>query len=99
MEWIPQLITGISGPASGVLVSVLCLLGFGWFLVRYLLPGHERQIDKILESHKEDRVVFKDAITGIGHELKHLAVKVETMSEKLGDIEEDVKDLKDRDRN
>lgn len=98
MEWLPQLIAGISGPASGVLVAVLCLAGFGWFLVRHLLPGHERQIDKLLDSHKEDREVFKDAITGIGHELKHLSIKVETMNDKLEDIEDDVKDLKDRDR-
>jgi hypothetical protein len=98
MEWVPQLISGISGPASGVIVAVLSLAGFGWFLVKHLLPGHERQIDKILDSHKEDRVVFKDAITGIGHELKSLTVKVENISDKLGDIEDDVKDLKSQDR-
>jgi hypothetical protein len=96
MEYLPQFINAATGPASGVIVSLLCLGGFGWFLVRHLLPGHERQIDKILDSHKEDRVVFKDAITGIGHELKSLTVKVENMNEKLEDIEDDVKDLKGR---
>jgi hypothetical protein len=93
-EWLPQLIQGISGPASGVVISAACLAGFGWFLVKHLLPSHERQIDKILLSHSEDRGVFKDSLTGLSGDLKVLSTKVEIIDNKIDSIEDEVKDLK-----
>lgn len=69
-------LTAVSGPASGVVVALLCLGGFGYFLVRYLLPQQERQLDKILKDHGEDRKVFEKSIT--------------QMSNRLDKIEDDV---------
>jgi len=69
-------LTAVSGPASGVVVALLCLGGFGYFLVKYLLPQQERQLDKILKDHGEDRKVFEKSIT--------------QMSNRLDKIEDDV---------
>lgn len=69
-------LTAVSGPASGVVVALLCLGGFGYFLVRYLLPQQERQLDKILKDHGEDRKVFEKSIV--------------QMSNRLDKIEDDV---------
>ena len=93
-DWLPQLLQGISGPASGVVISVACLAAFGWFLVKHLLPSHERQIDKILHSHSEDRGVFKESLTGRSGDLKVLSSKIEVIDNKIDSIEDDVKQLK-----
>ena len=93
-DWLPQLLQGISGPASGVVISVACLAAFGWFLVKHLLPSHERQIDKILHSHSEDRGVFKESLTGLSGDLKVLSSKIEVIDNKIDSIEDDVKQLK-----
>jgi len=69
-------LTAVSGPASGVVVALLCLGGFGYFLVKYLLPQQERQLDKILKDHGEDRKVFEKSIV--------------QMSNRLDKIEDDV---------
>jgi hypothetical protein len=94
VEWIPQVIDGISGPASGVFIALACLGGFGWFLVKHLLPSHERQIDKMLVSHGEDRGLFKQSLTDLTGEMKSISVKVESIDRKVDAIEDDVKDLK-----
>jgi hypothetical protein len=93
-DWLPQLINGVSGPASGVVIAVSCLGGFGWFLVKHLLPSHERQIDKMLVSHGEDRVLFKQSLTELTGEMKSISSKVETIDRKIDAIEDDVKDLR-----
>lgn len=42
------ILNAVSGPASGVAVALLCLVGFGWFLIKHLLPQQEKQLDKVL---------------------------------------------------
>ena len=76
------IITAASGPASGVVVALLCLGGFGYFLVKYLLPQQEKQLDKVLADHKEDRKVFERSIT--------------TMTKRLDKIEDDIGIIKSK---
>lgn len=74
------ILNAVSGPASGVAVAMLCLVGFGWFLIKHLLPQQEKQLDKVLASHDADRKTFEKSVT--------------SMSRRLDRIEEDVTYIK-----
>ena len=74
------ILNAVSGPASGVAVALLCLVGFGWFLIKHLLPQQEKQLDKVLASHDADRKTFEKSVT--------------SMSRRLDRIEEDVTYIK-----
>jgi hypothetical protein len=74
------ILNAVSGPASGVAVALLCLVGFGWFLIKHLLPQQEKQLDKVLASHDADRKTFEKSVN--------------SMSRRLDRIEEDVTYIK-----
>jgi hypothetical protein len=74
------LVSAISGPASAVAVSLLCMFGFGYFLVKYSLPAQEKIMDSFIIESRANRKVFVDA--------------VEVMSRRLEKVEDDVKDIK-----
>jgi hypothetical protein len=74
------LVSAISGPASAVAVSLLCMFGFGYFLVKYSLPAQEKIMDSFITESRANRKVFVDA--------------VEVMSRRLEKVEDDVKDIK-----
>ena len=76
-------LTAVSGPASGVVVALLCLGGFGYFLVKYLLPQQERQLDKILKDHGEDRKVFEKSITQMSNGLDKIEDDVHAIRLKI----------------
>ena len=76
------ILNAVSGPASGVAVALLCLVGFGWFLIKHLLPQQEKQLDKVLASHDADRKTFEKSVT--------------SMSKRLDRIEEDVTYIKQK---
>ena len=74
------ILSAVSGPASGVAVSLLCMAGFGYFLINWLLPQQERMLNAALEDSKKNRKVFVDA--------------VEVMSRRLERVEEDISEIK-----
>jgi hypothetical protein len=74
------LLPAISGPASGVAVALICMVGFGYFLINWLLPQQERMLNSALEDSKKNRKVFVDA--------------VEVMSRRLERVEEDISEVK-----
>ena len=73
-------LSAISGPASGVVVAMLCMVMFGYFLVKYLLPAQQKVMDGFITESRANRKVFVDA--------------VEVMSRRLEKVEDDVKDIK-----
>jgi hypothetical protein len=75
------LISAISGPASGVAVAMLCILMFGYFLIKHLLPQQQAMIDDFVKESRASRKVFVDA--------------VEIMSRRLDKVEDTVNDIKD----
>jgi len=70
-----------SGPASGVAVALLCILMFGYFLVKHMLPQQQAMIDDFVKESRASRKVFVDA--------------VEIMSRRLDKVEDTVCDIKD----
>lgn len=79
-ELLTLIISAVSGPASGIAVALLCMVGFGWFLVKYLLPQQDKHLEKVLDDSKENRKVFQDA--------------VKVMSDRLDKVEDDVSEIK-----
>ena len=75
------IISAISGPASGVAVALLCILMFGYFLVKHMLPQQQAMIDDFVKESRASRKVFVDA--------------VEIMSRRLDKVEDTVGDIKD----
>ena len=75
------IISAISGPASGVAVAIICILMFGYFLVKHLLPQQQAMIDDFVKESRASRKVFVDA--------------VEIMSRRLDKVEDTVGDIKD----
>jgi len=74
------ILSAVSGPASGVAVALLCMAGFGYFLINWLLPQQERMLNAALEDSRKNRKVFVDA--------------VEVMSRRLERVEEDISEIK-----
>ena len=75
------ILSAVSGPASGVVVALLCMVGFGYFLIKHLLPQQERLLNASLEDSRKNRKVFVDA--------------VEIMSRRLERVEEDISEIKE----
>jgi hypothetical protein len=74
------LLSAVSGPASGVAVAMLCILMFGYFLVKHLLPQQQAMINDFVKESRASRKVFVDA--------------VEIMSRRLDKVEDTVGDIK-----
>jgi len=74
------LINAVSGPASGIVVALICLFGFGYFMVKYMLPQQQAIIDDFVRESRANRKVFVDA--------------VEVMSRRLEKVEDDVSEIK-----
>ena len=79
-ETLNLMLSAVSGPASGVAVALLCMAGFGYFLINWLLPQQERMLNAALEDSRKNRKVFVDA--------------VEVMSRRLERVEEDISEIK-----
>jgi hypothetical protein len=77
---ITLILNAISGPASAVAVSLLCMFGFGYFLVKYSFPAQQKVMDSFIVESRANRKVFVDA--------------VEVMSRRLEKVEDDVKEIK-----
>ena len=74
------IISAVSGPASGVAVAMLCILMFGYFLIKHMLPQQQKMIDDFVKESRASRKVFVDA--------------VEIMSRRLDKVEDTVGDIK-----
>ena len=80
---VELVMTAVSGPASGVAVAMLCLSGFGWFLVKHLLPQQERSLDKVLKDSAEDRKLFEKSITTVTRRLDKIEDDLTTIKGKI----------------
>lgn len=83
VKLLEMILTAVSGPASGIVVALLCLTGFGWFMTRHVLPQQERSLDKILEDHKEDRKVFEKSITSVSKRLDKIEDDLVVIKQKI----------------
>jgi hypothetical protein len=66
---IGMLLSAVAGPASGVVVALLCLFGFGYFMVKHMLPQQQNMIDDFVRESRANRKVFVDAVEIMGRRL------------------------------
>ena len=78
---LSMILSAVAGPASGVVVALLCLFGFGYFMVKHMLPQQQAMIDDFVKESRASRKVIVDA--------------VEIMSRRLDKVEDTVGDIKD----
>jgi uncharacterized membrane protein len=77
---VSLLLSAVSGPASGIVVALICLFGFGYFMVKHMLPQQQAMIDDFVKESRASRKVFVDA--------------VEIMSRRLDKVEDTVEEIK-----
>jgi hypothetical protein len=82
-ETVELLLTAAAGPASGVVVALLCLGGFGLFLVKFLLPQQERQLDKVLKDSAEDRKLFEKSVNVVVRRLDKIEDAVANIQSRI----------------
>jgi hypothetical protein len=66
---IGMILSAVAGPASGVVVALLCLFGFGYFMVKHMLPQQQNMIDDFVRESRANRKVFVDAVEIMGRRL------------------------------
>ena len=71
------ILSAVAGPASGVVVALLCLFGFGYFMVKHMLPQQQAMIDDFVKESRANRKVFVDAVEIMGRRLDKVEDNVE----------------------
>jgi hypothetical protein len=66
---IGMILSAVAGPASGVVVALICLFGFGYFMVKHMLPQQQNMIDDFVRESRANRKVFVDAVEIMGRRL------------------------------
>ena len=82
-ETVELLLTAAAGPASGVVVAMMCLGGFGLFLIKFLLPQQERQLDKVLKDSAEDRKLFEKSVNVVVRRLDRIEDAVANIQSRI----------------
>ena len=80
---VELVMTAVSGPASGVAVALICLGGFGWVLVKHILPAQEKALDKVLADSAADRKLFERSITTVTRRLDRIEDDLTTIKGKI----------------
>jgi LPS sulfotransferase NodH len=82
-ETVQLLLNAAAGPASGVVVAMICLGGFGLFLIKFLLPQQERQLDKVLKDSAEDRKLFEKSVNVVVRRLDKIEDAVANIQSRI----------------
>ena len=85
------LLSAAAGPASGVVVALLCMVMFGYFLIKYILPSQERHLDRVIDESSKNRDLFEKESS---ENRKVFQSAVQVMSDRLDNVEDDVKEIK-----
>lgn len=84
---VSLLVSAVSGPASGVVVAMLCLFGFGYFMVKYMLPQQQNMIDDFVKESRASRKIFVDAV-------EIMSRRLDKVEDGLDSVEDGVKEIK-----
>ena len=85
-----MMIQALTGPVAALALCLMAIYGIGKWLANHLpkwVDRHLKQIDKIVESHHQDREVYKEGLTTLTTSLKDLRGEVDV-------IKDDVKEIK-----
>ena len=71
----PELVQALTGPFSAMILAVIMLMASGRWLAKYVpmyLNRHLDQIDKMVDSHNEDRVAWQEGLQTLTEQLNLL---------------------------
>ena len=84
-----MLLTAVAGPAAATVVALLCLTGFGWFMIKHMLPQQNKVMDEFVKEGRANRKVFVDAVEVMSRRLDAVEYSVD-------EVRTDIKIIKDR---
>jgi hypothetical protein len=84
---LSMILSAVAGPASGVVVALLCILMFGYFLVKHLLPQQQAMIDDFVKESRASRKIFVDAV-------EIMSRRLDKVEDGLENVEDGVKEIK-----
>jgi hypothetical protein len=88
-QLIELVLTAVAGPAAATVVALLCLVGFGWFMIKHMLPNQQKVMEEFIKEGRANRKVFVDAV-------EVMSRRLDKVEDAVGDIKSDVKVIKDR---
>jgi len=88
-QLIELVLTAVAGPAAATVVALLCLVGFGWFMIKHMLPNQQKVMDEFIKEGRANRKVFVDAV-------EVMSRRLDKVEDAVGDIKSDVQVIKDR---
>jgi hypothetical protein len=84
-----MLLTAVAGPAAATVVALLCLVGFGWFMIKHMLPNQQKVMEEFIKEGRANRKVFVDAVEVMSKRLDKVEYSVD-------EVRTDIKIIKDR---
>lgn len=84
------MIEALTGPVAALALCLLALYGIGKWIATHLpkwVDRHLNQIDRIVESHNEDRTAYREGLMTLNTSVTELRSEVDV-------IKDDVKDIK-----
>ena len=88
------ILTALQGPASSIVVCFIMLYGFGWVLIKHILPKQDLLMEKFLQESKEARLIFQHAVDVMASRLIKLDDNVVIIGENIKEVEKDVETIK-----
>lgn len=85
------LIQVLTGPVAALALCIAAIFYIGRWVATHLpiwVDRHMKQIDNIIESHNEDRKVYREGLETLNTSMKELNGEVHV-------LKDDVKDIKD----
>ena len=72
----PELISALTGPFSALLLAVGLLFALGKLLAKWVpvvVEAHMSRMDKMIDSHDEDRKLYQTSIQKIVHQQEQMS--------------------------
>ena len=89
---IELLLNSVAGPAAATVVALLCMGGFGWFMIKHLLPRQDRFIDEFVKESRANRKVFVDAVEIMGRRLDKVEENLDDIHKSMSEIKFNLKE-------
>jgi len=88
-QLVQLILQSVAGPAAATVVALLCLVGFGWFMIRHMLPQQNKVMDEFIKEGRANRKVFVDAV-------EVMSRRLDKVEDAVGDIKSDIQVIKER---
>ena len=92
-----EIIQMLTGPFSAMVLAVIMLFFIGRWLaenVPLYLDRHLKQIDKMVDSHNEDREMYRQGLQTLTEQHNDLSREVHSISRDVSDIKNDIQGLR-----